>query len=1003
LRSSSTPYLFACIMYKYVDEMRKVALYVMSRAYGTRKSKEGEGVDDQYKLTDLVRLLCFEDENEARNACEHYGITVSGSNDKEQKDDDDWEEGSHEDCKSNVNEEKFNCLFISWRASYFLEPIDPIKGCKIPLKTRKMIRTIESKLGRATRLAVCRGELSIIGETSTSPTNVLFEKILPQPQRNRVALKSTRITPQAQPTDHPNIPDHPRKPVLVDEGGRESQDYAKQEIGKKQQSNQTESQKMMENMIKQQLELVRKKVKAEEEKKLVEQRSVVEAAERSRKEEEKNAYEAEMLRLQNEMILRAETERQKFEAAERLRIKQEEDNERIKRKEARERIEEERRRQEMERQKQLQEQELAEELHRQKVKADKQNERIREEQERIRQEWQKKMAYARKCLMLRLWNKAMVEKERRRIRASSITKIDLTYSGFWPNPFNILRFASHIDTEQQKLERRTTSLYMFFVRLSKEAACRIDVARILAARLTHAYDYASEKSASLSIRPVIMFKTSIIFPCHFVHDNYAMYSAILSWINSRVRLEELFTDRVDNAPSDLGEVRFVLVNGSDDEHAFDGCDAAIFVVPPDFDWPSGCSVFPLRSTGVPCKAALVFTDLNDVNPSLNRRLADELGEIAIITANAHLSQGGNIDNGLTSCFWHLLDLFREKLEEGYGIFERISLLKLGCRCIRKVLLLKNPLAALDDACIAQLCLKALAAELDAEGVTLRQRFFHLLPAHEFCKKERQNSSNIRGSFSRGVPSYFGGGIDDDLPCSWLIRLDFSFVDKSPLAMITDPSILTTMDIIHTMLKMLDIPFDIAQDCELLLFQKDIRRCFETVLLYLQQHFKGENDDFLYFPFGELEKVFKRTVSKTIQEIKSSGTVSKQQKHSESFSSCDAIKKASNDAPSYETDKQAKDLSSPLFSSEKIVPTFVPRSNSIDFTMRCTTELTHVKTPCQSYVRNEVEGRLPKRLKTIASKTLIDSRGDAICFSEEYEASKIFTADLEKMLRDESKF
>jgi len=210
---------------------------------------------------------------------------------------------------------------------------------------------------------------------------------------------------------------------------------------------------------------------------------------------------------------------------------------------------------------------------------------------------------------------------------------------------------------------------------------------------------------------------------------------------------------------------------------------------------------------------------------------------------------------------------------------------------------------------------------------------------------------MKGSFSRGVPSYFvGDGNNDDLPCSWLIRLDSSFVDKSLLAMLTDPSLLTTIDMVQTILKKLNIPIDIAQDCELLLFQKDTRRCFDTVLLYLQQHFKGENDDFLYFPFGELEKVFQRTVSKTMQEINSSGAVSKQQKHSESFLSCDVIKKASNDVLDHETAQQELDLSSPFSSSQRIAPTFMSRSNSIDFIMPCSSGITHVHSPCQSYGR-----------------------------------------------------
>lgn len=34
LRSSSTPYLYACIMFKYVENMRKEAFQIMSRTFG---------------------------------------------------------------------------------------------------------------------------------------------------------------------------------------------------------------------------------------------------------------------------------------------------------------------------------------------------------------------------------------------------------------------------------------------------------------------------------------------------------------------------------------------------------------------------------------------------------------------------------------------------------------------------------------------------------------------------------------------------------------------------------------------------------------------------------------------------------------------------------------------------------------------------------------------------------------------------------------------------------
>lgn len=134
LRSPSTPYLFSCIMFKYVEQMRKTALMIMSRTYGAKHKTTGQSFYDEYPLENLVKVLCFEDEDEARAACMHYGITLEGN-------------------------------IIRWRNSKFAEPRDPDKGIILTLKPKKMIRTIECKLDGATRLCVCRGGVSGEGAT----------------------------------------------------------------------------------------------------------------------------------------------------------------------------------------------------------------------------------------------------------------------------------------------------------------------------------------------------------------------------------------------------------------------------------------------------------------------------------------------------------------------------------------------------------------------------------------------------------------------------------------------------------------------------------------------------------------------------------------------------------------------------------------------------------------------------------------------------------------------
>jgi Membrane protein involved in colicin uptake len=132
-------------MFKYVESMRKAAFRIMSKTYGAKKKDSGEGIYDEYPLKDLVHLLCFEDEEEARNACKHYNITVKKLP---------LEKSSHGHVE-----------IIFWRKSYFLEPRDPAKGVLVHLKPKKMNRVIEKKLSGATRLAICRGEVSGIGAT----------------------------------------------------------------------------------------------------------------------------------------------------------------------------------------------------------------------------------------------------------------------------------------------------------------------------------------------------------------------------------------------------------------------------------------------------------------------------------------------------------------------------------------------------------------------------------------------------------------------------------------------------------------------------------------------------------------------------------------------------------------------------------------------------------------------------------------------------------------------
>ncbi len=130
-------------MFKHVEQMRKYAFRIMSRTYGGIARKTKQALEDQYPLRRLVRLLCFEDEEEAIAACRHYNITVEEV------------QVTNPDSSSPASQ-----TIVYWKRSSFREPKDPEKDFVLSLKPRKMVRTIESKLNGATRLAVCRGEVS---------------------------------------------------------------------------------------------------------------------------------------------------------------------------------------------------------------------------------------------------------------------------------------------------------------------------------------------------------------------------------------------------------------------------------------------------------------------------------------------------------------------------------------------------------------------------------------------------------------------------------------------------------------------------------------------------------------------------------------------------------------------------------------------------------------------------------------------------------------------------
>jgi hypothetical protein len=146
----------------------------MSKTFGAKKKGNVEGVNDQYLVKDLVHLLGFEDIDEAKEACRHYNICVK--------------EMSFGDGSNNQID------LIFWRyGTGFKEPKDPEKGTVLPLKPRKMNRIIETKLGGANRIAICRGEVSGVGATLDSSLSQENAKFLEEQAKKRKRNKLKRM------------------------------------------------------------------------------------------------------------------------------------------------------------------------------------------------------------------------------------------------------------------------------------------------------------------------------------------------------------------------------------------------------------------------------------------------------------------------------------------------------------------------------------------------------------------------------------------------------------------------------------------------------------------------------------------------------------------------------------------------------------------------------------------------------------------------------------------
>ena len=832
MRSSSTPYLFCCIMFKMVEEMRKYAFRVMYKAYGGR-TVNGEAKYDHYPLKRLVQLLNFEDMDEARKACIHYNITVK--------------EYEHE--SGEISE------IIYWKGSKYREAKHPEKGHTLPLPPRKMMRTIEIKLNGTTRLGVCRGEASGTGAalSGSGPASVARSTLNPNSTSFVPINSDTRALSMTPTTDIDNEMDSKAMELLM-----------KQKLEKI-------------KLEKQQKERTEKERRAQEERQRQENKQKEE--ERRKKEiEKRNQAEIEMRRCEKEQ--KEEQARQKRLEEEEERAIEQREEEKVRKiaeekahKEAaearkRKELEQQRKREEKEQQRRELERRLAEEKRRKELeemeKRRKEEEKRRlealrlelearrrkeAEEKRKADEWQDKINTATKVLVWHRLRRALSRPLEIAVGSRvSLQAIDPLYK---TGSFHLM------DTLRMAMEENPTKIQVpLYTRPTIKSVVE-EVLQKEASKLAIA-DMALREIESLSTTPfgsrksTLLFKIAVICPETMDVTDQSFANILYHWIDTRVKLGKIETAKSNDNSSMDHEVRAVVVRGSSYE-VCSTCDIALFVIPPKWTDPIqntamlGQVTSSILHEDIP-RVALVLSDNDEDNriSTINNAIAKELGGNMVTLPIIHPSQLSveGLDSALSSAFKRVVKIF---VHEACVSVIRISAMQLATKTILKVLWECVPSVSggldVDEDVIVEcsrLALRFMMQEL-AKRATHNKAEWSMWPPPEFARKDDL------------VKSYFTK--IDGLPLDWIKYLSEDFLEKTyePLLTIFQGHF---RDVYQRIV--VDAPITVQDDCATECAQGQYRRCLEKSLLWMQS---ASSDRHLYLPEGMIELVVNVVVSK----------------------------------------------------------------------------------------------------------------------------------------------
>jgi hypothetical protein len=851
LRDPETPYLFACIMFKQVEEMRMLALYTMSKTYGGVMKKTKQSVDDQYPLKRLVRLLCFEDASEALATCRHYNITVE------------------ESPSTNPNSPSGSNAIIYWKRSPFRRPKDPEKGFTLSLPPRKMMRTIEAKLNGATRLAVCRGEVSGDGAALSSvPTSRLSARAADAVSQ-QMAVPAAVSTP-AQAVETPQTDEQvakrrleERRRLREEQKRKEKEELQKEEAERKQREEAERQALILRKQKEEELRREQARAKEELEKQKAEEERL--RQEQLRREAEAAAKEEQLRREAEERRLAAErAEAQRKAEAERLEMlrqaelkrkrEEEERMERIRReKEEKRRLEEEKRRLEEERIRQEQERLRQEQLRLQREREERERKRREEEARRIAAAKEAKMNQARKLLIWRRLHSKLEGELRKERTRQSLSRLDPTFSGVLPAPVFIPSSdtAGMWETNDIGIDARASLLPGIRVLDSLSGQCNgpLNLSALLRKAL---YSLQRNAPSLAGAGDVILTKVAVVLPTFAGPKADAMRSLVHSWIGKRLEYGTVVIDLPENGQRSF-EIRTVAsigYAGSAD------CDMALLVIPPHFGDDSltaySALTFP-QLDGVVSRAILC---LDNGSNQVYAKVVDKL--LSSVPQDVPFIQVGdelrtdvfdlsleNASDALMQSFVATLATTRSESDDIRGALVRLPISQLASRCIRGALWRDGIHPGTNEEHMimdrTRGVLVAMLAQLKSLSTSYRTgATWSNWPAREF--------SNGRGV----VPNYFGDGVH--LPADWKDSLSQAEVEPAVMKLYKELDGVSFMAMIDS--RTTGAPEQVKQDCREMLAKRQFRRCFEYILLWEEANVEPEEEEemVVYLPKQSVAQV-----------------------------------------------------------------------------------------------------------------------------------------------------